>query len=450
MTAIRTKLFLGLLIPLALVAGLVSLETFFSAQRTSQDLNDRTLLAAGLAILEGVVATDGTLLADEALDALTEQLGDRYFYHVRGPNGAFVTGYSGFPKPPNGDAGSVVEPIFYDAMHLGAPVRAVQFQRDLSDRVLNGATTITAWQRIDQRTALTLQLFSLSLARLSLLVLAAGTIVWFAVSWGLRPLQDLQDAIEKRSSHDLTQIQRKVPKELAGIVGSMNDLFARVARSKHNRERFIGDAAHQLRNPVAAIKVQAQAALDQESANDERQALKSIVAVADSSALMINQMLSGAKAYTLNRSTQPIFKLQAMLERVISDMAPLAFDGGHDVSAHMDSKKMSVQGSQALIGEAVRNLIDNAIRHTAPGMIRIELSREGTNAIISVADDGDALEDKEFDELTQPFHTRSANDEGTGLGLSVAKDVAKSHGGRLELKRTGNGKAIQMILPLSA
>ncbi|MEO0496144.1 MAG: sensor histidine kinase [Pseudomonadota bacterium] len=449
MTAIRTKLFLGLLIPLTLVAGLVSLETFFSAQRTSQDLNDRTLLAAGLAILEGVVATDGTLLADEALDALTEQLGDRYFYHVRGPNGAFVTGYSGFPKPPDGDGRVTAEPVFYDATHLGAPVRAVQFARDLSDRVLNGVTTITAWQRIDQRKALTLQLFSLSLARLSLLVLAAGAIVWFAVSWGLRPLQDLQDAIEKRSPQDLTQIQRRVPNELAGIVGSMNDLFARVARSKRNRERFIGDAAHQLRNPVAAIKIQAQAALDQKTRSEERQALESIAAVADSSALMINQMLSGARAYTLDRSVQPMFEVQAMLTKAVSDMAPIAFDHGHDISAELEKRSLAVQGSEALIGEAVRNLIDNAVRHTAPGMIRIELAREGRTAIISVADNGEALGEDEFDELTQPFHTRSANQAGTGLGLSVAKDIVKSHGGRLELKRTAAGKAIQMVLPLA-
>ncbi|MEM1365124.1 MAG: sensor histidine kinase [Pseudomonadota bacterium] len=449
MTAIRTKLFLGLLIPLALVAGLVSLETFFSAQRTSQDLNDRTLLAAGLAILEGVVATDGTLLADEALDALTEQLGDRYFYHVRGPDGAFVTGYSGFPRPPDVNGRFASEPVFYDATHLDAPVRAVQFERDLSDRVLNGPTTITAWQRIDQRTALTMQLFSLSLARLSLLVLAAGAIVWFAVSWGLRPLQDLQEAIEKRSPQDLTEIQRRVPQELAGIVGSMNDLFARVARSKRNRERFIGDAAHQLRNPVAAIKIQAQAALAQKSEDADRQALKSIAAVADSSALMINQMLSGARAYTLDRSAQPVFELKAMLEHVVSDMAPLAFDQGHDVSADVACEEARVRGSEALIGEALRNLIDNAVRHTAPGLIRIGLTREQQTAIISVGDGGAVLSQSEFEELTQPFHTRSANQAGTGLGLSVAKDIVKSHGGRIELKPTEAGKAIQMVLPLA-
>ena len=246
MSSIRSRLLMWLMVPLALVAAAVSVETFLSAQRLSHDLHDRTLLAAMLAISENVVASNGTLLADETLDVLTDNLGDQYFYHVAGPANAFVTGYSGFPRLPAGEELIDGQPVFYDGVHLGNDVRVIALRQLLVGRELNGLTTITAWQQVTQRDRMTLEIFSRSLIRLALLVLSAGAIVWFAVAFGMRPMRDLRRAIDSRSPYDLTPIKRPMPTELSGIVNSMNDLFARVARSKSNRERFIGDAAHQL------------------------------------------------------------------------------------------------------------------------------------------------------------------------------------------------------------
>ncbi len=448
MKSIRLRLMLWLLFPLCGIAAIVSLETFYSARKVSNELSDKTLLAATLTILENVISSNGSLLADATLDTLTENLGDRFFYHVRGPDGAFVTGYVGYPRLPSDRVLKIGEPLFYDGVHLGETVRVAQLQRDLTNRELNGVTTITAWQRITQRSTLTLSLFTRSLFRLLLLVLAAAAIVWFAIRIGLRPLVQLQSAIDRRTPYDLTPIKRAMPQEVAGIVRSMNELFARVARSKSNRERFIGDAAHQLRNPIAAIKVQAEAALQSRTKNDMRSGLQQIIDVSNSSNHMINQMLSGATAHAMDRSQESSFDLSKLLERTVAQSAPAAFAKDQEISLDGATIPIHFTGNETLLKEAVGNLIDNAIRYNAEkARIDVQLEQSAKSLAISVQDTGPKFSEEEFLQFTQPFFTGDTGQSGSGLGLSIAKDIAKSHGGYLKTEERQDGKAICIILP---
>ena len=448
MRSIRTRLMLSLLIPLSIVAALVSLETFYSARKVSNDLNDRTLLAATLTILEHVISSNGNLLADATLAGLQDSLGDRFFYHVTGPDGAFVTGYSEYPRPTTDVKPDQDGQVYYDGMHRGVPVRAVRIQRDLTNRELNGEVIITTWQETSQREELTLSLFARSLGRLLLLVAAAGGIVWFAILAGLRPILRLQSAIESRTPYDLTPIRRQMPKELSGIVNSMNELFARVARSKKNRERFIGDAAHQLRNPIAAIKVQAQSSLETGSKPNMQSGLKQILQVSDKSTDMINKMLSGATAHAMDRALDEEFDLSTVVRDVALDAAPSAFDRGQELSATGTDNRLLYKGNQTLLREAIANLIDNAIRHN-PEQTKINVGlRQNTETIeIVVGDNGEMISDERFLELTQPFLTGSDSHTGSGLGLSIAKDIAKSHGGMLAINPKEDGKEISISLP---
>ncbi|MEM7073298.1 MAG: HAMP domain-containing sensor histidine kinase, partial [Pseudomonadota bacterium] len=320
---------------------------------------------------------------------------------------------------------------------------------------------------------LTLNLFIRSLARLVMLVMAAGAIVWFAVSAGLRPLTSLQAAIDQRTPHDLNPIRRAMPIELKGIVGSMNKLFERVALSKKNRERFIGDAAHQLRNPIAAIKTQAETALETNSLGAVKAGLTQILGVANHSAAMINKMLSGASAYALELEQQGVSNLVAMVKQTTSDLAKDAFDNNQEISFSKREDHIPFRGNLVLLGEAVRNLISNAIMHNPAGTV-IEVGIEaGIEAGIEtsiktgieagalgspdhieiyVADTGKAFDGERFALLTQPFMTGSFttghHHSGSGLGLSIAKDIAKAHGGELIYKPLPEGgKRIAIILP---
>ncbi|MEM7461980.1 MAG: sensor histidine kinase, partial [Pseudomonadota bacterium] len=417
MNSIRTRLLVWLLLPLTAIAAIVSLETFYAAKRISSDLHDRTLLAAMLTLSENIVASSGSLLADATLEMLTDNLGDEFFYYVKGPEGAFVTGYSGYPRPPEGVELTDGEPIFYDGVYAGAPVRVVAVRQLLSGRELNGWTTITTWQQNTERDELTLSLFARSLVRLILLVLAAGAIVWFAVSVGLRPLVQLQQAIENRTPYDLNPIKRAMPVELSGIVKSMNELFERVARSKRNRERFIGNAAHQLRNPVAAIKVQAQAALASGKQDDLESGLEQIAETSDETGKMINQMLAGASAHALSGESMEMFDLAKTVANATQTVAANALDKGQEISLNLSPETLSYRGNEILLQEAIVNLVENAIRHNDEHTaIEVSLSVHDDDIEISVADTGQGFSEEEFLELSQPFLTRGENQNGSGLG----------------------------------
>ncbi|MGI9402013.1 MAG: sensor histidine kinase [Rhizobiaceae bacterium] len=448
MNSIRTKLLVWLLVPLTAIAAIVSLETFYAAKRISNDLHDRTLLAAMLTLSENIVASSGSLLADTTLEMLTDNLGDEFFYYVKGPEGAFVTGYSGYPRPPDGVELTDGEPVFYDGEYAGAPVRVVAVRQLLAGRELNGWTTITTWQQNTKRDELTLSLFARSLIRLVSLVLAAGAIVWFAVSVGLRPLIQLQRAIENRTPYDLNPIKRKMPIELSGIVSSMNELFARVARSKKNRERFIGNAAHQLRNPVAAIKVQAQAALASGTKKDLQSGLEQIAETSDETGKLINQMLAGASAHALSQESMEDFDLAKTVSNATQTVAANALDKGQEISLNLSPEILPYRGNEILLQEAIVNLVENAIRHNDKNTaIDVSLSVQDDNIEISVADNGRVFSQEEFLELSQPFLTGGENQNGSGLGLSISKDIAKSHGGYLATFPGTTGKKISIILP---
>ena len=451
MRSIRATLTLWLMIPLALVAAVVAVETFHHARKVSSDLNDRTLLAASLTILEHVISSNGSLLADATLESLTNTLGDEFFYHVRGPDGAFVTGYSGYPRLESTNV-RVADPIFYDGEHLGQPVRAVYTLQDLTDRELNGLTRIITWQRLSQRQNLTLILFTRSFMRLVLLTLVAGFIVWFAVKAGLKPLSRLQASIDKRSDFALSPIKQSVPVELVGIVKSMNSLLARVERSKKNRERFIGDAAHQLRNPIAAITVQAQASLESNSVNEMRAGLNQVLEVSGKSTSMINKMLSGARAQAMEVEEYELFDLHELIKEKVLDLAPMAFDKSQEFSLLISDRSVPVNGNRTMLGEALVNLVHNAIQHNEAGS-SVSVSTQASDVKgfidIIVSDSGRSLSDEEFNQLTQPFRTSGVDESGTGLGLSIAKDIVRMHHGELLTRVGSEGKSIVMRIPVA-
>lgn len=449
MTSIRRRLLLWLIIPLTAVAVIVSLETFVSAQKISNDLHDKTLLAAMLTISENVVASNGTLLAEQTLKVLTENLGDEFFYHVLGPNGAFVTGYSGYPRLPEDIKLEDGVPIFYDGVYQGNTVRVTTMRQLLSGRDLNGWTTITTWQETTQRADLTLSLFGRSLIRLAALVIAAGVIVWFAVTQGLQPLRRLQQAIDSRTPLDLTPIKRQMPIELKGIVASMNDLFARVARSKANRERFIGDAAHQLRNPIAALKVQAEVALQAKDGKARNQSLKQVVSVSDQTSELVSQMLTNARANAIEKDAGETFDLSELTLDAARSVAPKAIEKDQDFSTDV-AEGIWLKGDKVLIREAIVNLMDNAVKYSPrQAKVSISLVLKGDEISIEISDDGSPISDEAFFQYCQPFYTDDSAHSGSGLGLAIAKDVSANHGGYLVNRADGDGrgKTISIILP---
>lgn len=287
-----------------------------------------------------------------------------------------------------------------------------------------------------------------------LIVVSAGIIVWIALSVGLRPLENLRRSIERRSADDLTPIQFEPPAEVRNVVASMNGLFGELAKANQVRERFIGDAAHQLRNPIAAIKTQSETALLSENLHDYRESLRKILQTTENTGRMVEQLLTSARAHATNPQQARTFAVDEVVREVAENSASMALQKGHEFVYEGEGKSVRIRGYPRLFGEAVANLIDNAIRHTPRGTqitVGIENGRVDGRACVYVADEGPEFSDEEFRRLLEPFATGETESQGNGLGLAVVDDIARMHGGNLVIDsaRNGRGKQFSITLPLS-
>ncbi len=449
--SIRTRLLLLLLIPLSLIAVIEALETFLTSRKTADELYDKTLLAVMFTVSENVLASNGDLLSENVLEVLTENLGDQFFYHVAGPDNVFVTGYTGYPPPPPGTELEGGIPLFYDGHYKGRPVRVVTIRQLISERNLNGWITVTAWQSINSREALSFRLFGQSLLRLGLLVASAGLIVWFAVRIGLKPLQNLQNAVEKRSSSDLSPIRRSVPVEVQSLVQSMNALFRKVQQSIDLRERFIADAAHQLRNPIAGLKAQAEVAANAKTPEDMQERIGDIVTASDRMGRLVNQLLTSAKIHSAQSGaeSQEPFDLVEATREVARRFVPKAMKRNQSLEFLAGGEPVLVTANRTLIEEAISNLIDNALAHNpAKTQVTVDVSAQEETAVASVEDNGIGIAEADIDKVLEPFVNGAAATSGSGLGLAIARDVMQQHGGEIQLapSRKGQGLRSEILL----
>lgn len=349
--SLRGRLFLLLILPLVVVAGAASFVRYQAASRLSQELYDNTLLAVALTISRDVVISGGDVLTEQLLDELTTALGDPVYYRITGPGGSFVTGYS---DPPDLAGGRIVEggdPVFFDSVALGRPVRAVVLREFISEPQFGGWVTVEVWQTIAQRRALSRELLTQSVILLATVLLTAALILWFGIQLGLKPLLDLRDAIGQRSADDLRPIRRWVPPELRPLVETTNSLFARLAQAFALRDGFISDAAHQMRNPVAAIQSQAEAAISAPTESDLRSRVADLADCARAASRLTSQLLSleRVRGRSLKEFVRSV-DLVALLREKVRPFAETQLRRSVDVTFAVRGTERPVECDPVLIG----------------------------------------------------------------------------------------------------
>ncbi|MGB5559990.1 MAG: sensor histidine kinase N-terminal domain-containing protein, partial [Paracoccaceae bacterium] len=154
--SLRSRLFFLIILPLILVASIAAVARYVMAERMSERLYDNTLLTVALTISRDVVLSEGDVLTEQLLDALTNALGDPVYYRIEGPEGRFVTGYSDAPPLPDAAEVEPGIPFFYDAVSLGDPVRVVTLREFIAEPQFGGWVTVDVWQTVNQRDALSL------------------------------------------------------------------------------------------------------------------------------------------------------------------------------------------------------------------------------------------------------------------------------------------------------
>lgn len=449
--SLRSRLFVLIILPLVVVACCAGVVRYVMAERMSQRLYDNTLLAVALTISRDVVLSEGDVLTEKLLDSLTNALGDPVYYRIEGPEGRFITGYSEAPPLPADAKVLSGIPYFYDAINQGRRVRAVAMREFIAEPQFGGWVTVDVWQTVNQRDALSLELLSQSIALMTAVLGAAALLVWFGINIGLRPLLQLREAVALRSPNDLGPIRRKVPKEVRSLVGAMNALFARLAEAFALRDAFISDAAHQLRNPIAAIQAQAEAATTAPDEAELRARVTALAETARATGRLTQQLLSMEKAQgRRGLNTRSEIDLAALLKEKCLTLAEACMRKGCDVSFEVIGTPALVFIDAIMMSEAIENLLDNAVRYGCKdgGTVSVRLTFAQDRAIVRIEDSGPGIPKESRGRLFDRFY-RVQDDAsgGCGLGLAIVRDVAIAHGGQARLAKSDRGAAFELQVP---
>lgn len=437
--SLRQRLFVLIIGPLLVIAAVAAAVRYTLAEQISRRLYDDTLLVVALTISRDVVLSEGDILAEQLLDRLTTALGDPVYYRISGPEGRFVTGYTDPPQIPAGVDISSGLPIFFDAVSLGAPVRAVVLREFISEPQFGGWVTVEVWQTVRQRDALSYQLLRQSVILMAVVISAAALLVWFGINLGLRPLSDLRNAVALRSQDDLRPIQRPVPREVRALVRAMNDLFARLTTAFASRDALISDAAHQLRNPIAALQAQAEAAMTAPTEAEVRSRVGDLAEITRRTSRLTNQLLSMEKARGRAAGHQEAeVDIVALARRVALRHADRGLRRGVEVTFAANEPIGPVACDPVAVEEALENLMDNAFNYgcQAGGAIELQIEAADTHLWCRVLDSGPGIPADTSERVFERFvRLRDDDSGGCGLGLAIVREVAESHGGMVKAGR---------------
>src|SRR4029453_7367042 len=372
---------------------------------------------------------------------------DLVYYQVLGPRSEFLSGERDFPRPPEDEIPRVGEVRLRDDEMRGLDVRVAHTWVKLD---LPGAqpSLVQVAETREKRSVLATEIIKgVMLPQFGTLPLAV-LLVWLALVRGIKPLSQLEERIRARKPDDLSPLDDKaVPLEVAPLVSSVNDLLTRLKDSIATQKRFLADAAHQLKTPLAGLRMQADMA-QREGFNAEelKQWLKQIGRSSIPGTHTLNQLLALARAESSGQTIarQPCDLAQLAMDAV-QDSVPRSMDKHIDLGydgAQPGSPGVRLEGNPTLLKEMIRNLLDNAINYTPssmehPGVItaRVLADPFGHVLVLQVEDSGPGIPLAERGRGFPPFYRAlGTNVDGSGLGLPIVLEIARQHNAEITLE----------------
>ena len=457
---LRTQL-LWRLLPSVLVVILVA--SFFAYRLSldvATDAYDAALFDSARSLAQQIRVGSGSRPSLELPRAAEEILlfdpHDRIYYRVAAADGATVAGDARLPMPPAPLSGAI--PVrFYDAEVEGERVRAAAYALFTAGEQQAGtvifAETLVKRRHLWERVLLTL------VVPLLVVTLLAALLVWYGVRSGLAPLNDLAHALARRDSSDLRPVSTdRVPGEVRPAVEAFNSLMARVEAAQSAQQRFLSEAAHQLRTPLAGLSAQLDRALLAQDYEALKPALVQLRGASRRVTRLVNQLLTLARAepHTDPRGEFAEFDLAALVQETCREWVPDALAAGVDLGFAGEAGPVRVLGHEPLVGEMLNNLIDNALRYGARGgqAVTVRLTSEPQPEIL-VEDEGPGVAEDERSRIFERFH-RVAGSAGTGkdaggagLGLAIVREIARMHGAEawVEPGADGRGAVFRVRFP---
>lgn len=331
----------------------------------------------------------------------------------------------------------VAAPGYRNFMHQSQP------WRELVAESVDGIYRIQVAHSQELRDKEAFEIATNTVAPLGFLFPLLLALIYFSVRHGLKPLDTLAADVGARTPDNLHRLAAsKAPLEVMPLVASLNRLLGRLGTAIDNERRFTADAAHELRTPLAALKVQAQVAMASNDPASREHALTQVVASVDRTTRLVEQLLRLARLDPIRQLPQPSpVDLSELARTLVDEARPLARAKAQTLDCPLPASPVSVQGDPDLLRVALRNLIDNALRYTPDGgHITVGLSQAHGAPLVEVDDTGPGVPEADLPRLVERFYRSSeANAEGSGLGLAIVRRIAEIHGVQLEVANRAHG-----------
>jgi two-component system sensor histidine kinase TctE len=435
-----------MLAPLFLLWPMSVAITYVVAQHIANVPYDAAL-ADNLRVLAGEVRVeDGRIVAElsPATRAMlrADETSGRYWL-VLAPGGAYAAGDRDLPLPQGAELPPPGVIRYQDDSVHGLPVRLAYTTVGVDTEGRAGDATgeparpvVIVAETEERRGQLANDIIKGVIIPQFVVLPMAVLLVWFGLSRGVAPLNALQQRLRARTPDDLSPIdERAAPSEIAPLLAAMNDLLERLSATVQTQRRFVADAAHQLKTPLAGLRTQAELALRHADAGEMQASLRQLVAGSERATRLVNQLLLLAKAENPAAvGLQPV-DLNALAYEETTHWASQAMAMGTDLGYEGPQQPVFIQGNALLLAELLNNLVDNALRYTPRGGRITVRVRPGSEVALEVEDSGPGIPEIERERVFDRFYRMlGTTADGSGLGLAIVREIAQKHGATVQIE----------------
>lgn len=454
---LQKKLLAWLLGPLLGLLAVDTVVTWSTSSGFSNHAYDRSLEEMAREVVLHVRPGAGRpvfAMPAEAERILRVDQDDRVYFKVSAADGALIGGDAELAAPPSPVTPG--QPLFYNGMLHGEPVRVVAARvpvggQDAAQPLAQVQVQVA--ETLNRRSRLTRDILASVFLPQLLLILCASAAVYFGVRQGLQPLQRLRRAVSARSHLDLSPIEASnVPGEVMPLVDEVNDLLRRLGTTLNFQNRFIADAAHQLRTPVAGMKAQIELALRETDRARLQHSIGQLYHSADRLSRLVSQLLSLARNEpgAVESVALHTLDLNALALEVTMEWVPEALRRNVDLGFEGADGEVVIDGDTHRLRELINNLIDNAVRYSQDmGSVTVRVAA-GEQRQLSISDDGPRIPVEERERIFQRFHRLlGSHVDGSGLGLAIVSEIAALHNAHITLEEDldGVGNTFTVFFP---
>lgn len=453
--SIRKQLLLWLLIPILILLGLSVSSNYYLSRNfinTAYDDGQEELAR----MLAGQVEYEKEGYFQLASPALTQKIMEHnsvegLYYLILGPKNKYIAGDRRLGNPVN----SQIDPYYRNVLIERQPIRIVTIRMPLGTKQKPLWISVQLGETLEDRTDLIGKILTTTIAHQLMLILLAAACVWLGVSRGLQPLKRISKAIEVRSPADLNGINvDKTPDEVLPLILAINDLLAKIQSYLAMQQRFIANAAHQLRTPMAGLQTQTELLTRQELPESAQHTLTQIQAGLNRSTHLLHQMLalSRAEPDALKIAQFKPVNLTQLISEVAKSFIPLALNKNIDFGVETENEPIYVTGNEGSLYDLVSNLVDNALLYTSSqGRVTIQLKKNGSTVDLSVEDNGPGIPISERAKIFERFYRLdSSGIVGSGLGLSIVHEIAETHQATVSVNEGYEGQGTAIIVRFKA